>query len=82
MTTQVDVGHTPVRVPLGVLQIITDAQVERLEVLLVGYKPINVTLLADSMMDGAILFTLFESRNGVIQSTLHGLIEPDGSCHT
>ena len=71
-------GHTPVRVPLGVLETITDPQVERLRVLIDGFKPQGVRLMSDSWTKG-VLFTLIDAREETI---LHGLILEDGSCHT
>lgn len=71
-----------VTAPLVVLQTLTEDQVDRLETLISGYKPVRVTLVLDGLMEGAVLFTIFESRNGLIEPTIHGLIEPDGSAHT
>ena len=72
------IGHTPVRASLGVLVKLTESQVERLYVLVDGFKPQGVRLISDSWTKG-VLFTLVDAREETI---LNGLIEEDGSCHT
>lgn len=78
-TTEIDLGTVIVRVPLSLVLTMTEQQRERIEVLVRGFKPVDVSLWRDSWSAGNVMFSLLDERGGTI---LHGLIEPDGCSHT
>lgn len=78
-TTDTFLDSVIVRAPLSVLQTMTEAQHERLEVLVRGYNPATVVLTYDMWNRESILFTLYSDGT---QHLLSGLIEQDGSAHT
>jgi hypothetical protein len=71
--------YTRVQVPLVVLRVLTEGQVERLGILIAGYNAETAELSTDSWNPDSVLFTLFDAQK---RPMLHGLIEPGGSAHT
>lgn len=71
--------YTPVQVPLVILRTLTEAQVERIGILIAGFHASSAELRTDSWMPDAVLFAL-RGRTGEV--ILNGLIEPDGHAHT
>jgi hypothetical protein len=83
MPTKSSLDFVPVRVPLGLIEDLTPAQIERLRVLIGGFHADGATLIRDSWrteQEGCnVLFTLTDSAGNGFFS---GLIEPDGRAHT
>lgn len=71
--------YTPVQVPLVLLRTLTEAQVERIGILVAGFHATSVELRTDSWSPDNVLFAL---RGRLGDALINGLIEPDGSAHT